>query len=86
MVSDGLAPSAEALFQHLRTVRTSLAKSEGIAAYMVFADRTLIEMAERRPNDAAAMRAIYGVGERKFERYGPVFLKEIRWFEAEARV
>lgn len=77
-----LDASGDALFQHLRQVRTGLAKTEGIAAYMVFADRTLVEMAERRPGDVEALSQIYGVGQRKLERYGPVFLREIKAFPA----
>ncbi len=80
-VQADLQPPAAALFEHLRQVRTGLAKAEGIAAYMVFADRTLVEMAERRPADADALRALYGVGERKLERYGSVFLSEIAGFQ-----
>jgi ATP-dependent DNA helicase RecQ len=79
----GLEPSAAALFQQLRELRTSLAKSEGIAAYMVFADRTLVEMAERLPSDVAAFRMLYGVGERKLQRYGAIFLAEIEAFLAQ---
>jgi ATP-dependent DNA helicase RecQ len=80
IVQAALEPSAAALFEQLRKLRTSLAKSEGIAAYMVFADRTLVEMAERRPADAAVLSAIHGVGERKLGRYGSVFLAEIEAF------
>ncbi len=79
----GLDASAEALFQHLRKVRTGLAKSEGIAAYMVFADRTLVEMAERRPTDLESLGTVYGVGGRKLERYGALFITEIAQFPAE---
>ena len=55
-----LSPSAAALFQQLRELRHELAKAEGIAAYMVFADRTLIEMAERRPPTLAASGVLRG--------------------------
>ena len=79
--ADGLDPSAAALFQQLRELRTTLAKSEGIAAYMVFADRTLIEMAERAPSDAVQLRELHGVGERKLQRYGARFLAEIEAFQ-----
>ena len=41
-----------ALFEHLRALRLEIARSEAIAAYMVFADRTLIDMARLRPRDA----------------------------------
>jgi ATP-dependent DNA helicase RecQ len=77
---DTLEPSASALFEQLRKLRTTLAKAEGIAAYMVFADRTLVEMAERRPASDVAMKALHGVGERKLQRYGAIFLAEIDAF------
>ena len=79
----GLEPSAAALFEQLRELRTSLAKAEGIAAYMVFADRTLVEMAERRPATSRRFRLLHGVGERKLQRYGAIFLAEIDAFLAQ---
>jgi ATP-dependent DNA helicase RecQ len=48
-----------------------------MAAYMIFPDRTLIEMAERRPQKLDEMRRIYGVGERKLTQYGQAFLQAI---------
>ena len=47
-------------------------------AYVVFADRTLLELASNRPASAGAMREIHGVGEAKLERYGAAFLDVIR--------
>ena len=44
---------------------------------MVFPDRTLIELARRRPATLAEMKAIHGVGEMKLARYGPAFLAAI---------
>ena len=70
------APAA-ALFEHLRALRLDLARREKIAAYMVFADRTLIEMARQRPASLAGLKAIHGVGETKLARYGEAFLREI---------
>src|SRR5262249_45930795 len=69
-------PSA-ALFDRLRALRLDIARREKIAAYMVFADRTLIEMARQRPASLAGLKAIHGVGEMKLARYGGMFLKEI---------
>ena len=60
----------EALFQHLRGLRATIARAEGIAAFMVFPDRTLIEMAKSKPVDLYALRTVHGVGERKREAYG----------------
>jgi ATP-dependent DNA helicase RecQ len=75
---EALDPAEKELFERLRSLRAELAKAESIAAYMVFPDRTLIEMAQRKPNGLDALRGIHGVGERKLERYGETFLQFIR--------
>jgi ATP-dependent DNA helicase RecQ len=65
------------IFEALRKLRRELAKDQGLAAYMVFADRTLLEMAERRPATLDDLRGIHGVGERKMALYGEAFLEAI---------
>ena len=50
----------------------------GVPAYVVFPDRTLIEMAALKPTSLDEMAAVSGVGARKLERYGPTFLKILR--------
>ena len=72
-----LDAEASALFETLRALRLDIARHEKIAAYMVFADRTLIEFARRRPATPAEMKAIHGVGESKLARYGEAFLRAI---------
>jgi ATP-dependent DNA helicase RecQ len=74
---------AAALFDRLRALRLDIARREKIAAYMVFADRTLIEMARQRPTSLAALKAIHGVGEMKLTRYGETFLNAIAGRRAE---
>ena len=64
----------------LRARRRDIAREEGVPAFMVFADRTLIEMAEKQPATLDQMAAIYGVGERKLERYGEAFLDALAAF------
>ena len=54
-----------ALFEALRKRRSELAKEQRVAAYVVFADKTLIDMARRKPANAAEMSAVHGVGEAK---------------------
>jgi ATP-dependent DNA helicase RecQ len=76
----GLAPGDEPLFQHLRALRGAIAREEGVAAFMIFPDRTLIEMARLRPIDLHALRFVQGVGERKLAAYGGVFVKAIAEF------
>ncbi|MCX4194420.1 RecQ family ATP-dependent DNA helicase [Methylobacterium organophilum] len=77
-----LSEADEALFQHLRGLRATLARAEGIAAFMVFPDRTLIEMARQKPVDLWALRTVHGVGERKREAYGDKFVAAIADFLA----
>ena len=78
---DGLEEADSELFDALRALRLTLAKAEGVAAYMVFSDRTLIEMAASRPMDEAGMAALHGVGERKLKRYGEAFLETVRTWQ-----
>ena len=70
LVSDEDAP----LLSALKARRRALAEAAGLPAYMIFTDRTLIEMAEARPADIDAMARISGVGAKKLERYGRDFL------------
>ena len=68
------------LFRRLRALRAKAARFQGIPAYMVFSDKTLREMAVRRPATMAQLRAVGGVGSAKAERYGRQFLEEIQNF------
>jgi ATP-dependent DNA helicase RecQ len=67
-----------ALLEALKALRTRLAQSQKVPAYVVFSDRTLIELATRRPSNSTAMREIHGIGDAKLERYGAPFLEVIR--------
>jgi ATP-dependent DNA helicase RecQ len=73
-----------ALFEALRRRRSELAKAQRVAAYVVFADKTLIDMARRKPRAAAEMGAVHGVGEAKLKRYGDIFLEVVREHVARA--
>jgi ATP-dependent DNA helicase RecQ len=66
-----------ALLAALKALRRSLAEAREVPAYVVFSDRTLIEMATRKPASLDAMRAVHGVGERKLADYGPAFLEVV---------
>jgi ATP-dependent DNA helicase RecQ len=78
--SGDLDPQGQELFQHLRALRAAIARDEGVAAFIIFPDRTLIEMARLRPLDLHALRLIHGVGERKLKDYGGLFVKAIGEF------
>jgi ATP-dependent DNA helicase RecQ len=73
-----LDDDAAALFAELRALRGSIAKEEQVPAYVVFPDRTLAEIATRRPRSTAALADIRGVGPAKLEKYGERFLALIR--------
>ncbi len=65
------------LLAALKAKRRELAEAARLPAYIVFNDRTLIEMAEQRPMTLDQMAKISGVGAKKLERYGQVFLAVI---------
>jgi ATP-dependent DNA helicase RecQ len=65
------------LLAALKARRRALAEAQNVPAYVVFPDRTLIEMAERKPATLDQMAGITGVGARKLESYGTAFLEVI---------
>ncbi|MHB8829606.1 MAG: RQC domain-containing protein, partial [Syntrophales bacterium] len=68
----------EKLFELLRTRRAELARSKGIPAYMIFSDKTLQEMAQRKPKTLEQFSTVSGVGLAKQEQYGAIFLDIIK--------
>ncbi|MBU4373553.1 MAG: DNA helicase RecQ, partial [Euryarchaeota archaeon] len=68
------------LFEALRTLRKTLADAENYPPYMIFNDASLKQMAARRPCTPEDFRNITGVGDKKLERYGAIFIGEIRRF------
>ena len=75
-------PRADALLVRLKALRLKLAKSRGVAAYLVFSDRTLIDMAHRIPLTKWDFGEVSGVGASKLEQFGDIFLEEIKSFVA----
>jgi ATP-dependent DNA helicase RecQ len=73
LVSEDDAP----LLAALKARRRAFAEAARVPAYVVFTDRTLIEMAEKRPRTLDEMARIGGVGAAKLERYGAAFLEVI---------
>jgi ATP-dependent DNA helicase RecQ len=68
------APADTELFERLRALRKKLADEQGVPPYVVFSDRTLHEMAARKPSNPEEMLSISGVGETKLTRYSGPFL------------
>jgi ATP-dependent DNA helicase RecQ len=76
-----LTDEESALFEHLRELRLRLARESNVPPYVVFSDATLRGMAQQRPGTETAMKAVSGVGARKWERYGEAFVEAIRTFQ-----
>ena len=69
-----LSNEEAAVFEKLRALRMELAKEHKVPPYIIFSDKTLIQMAVERPSNKEEMLAVSGVGESKFEKYGEQFL------------
>ncbi|MDC0980330.1 DNA helicase RecQ [Bdellovibrionales bacterium] len=65
------------LFDRLRKVRLELAKEQKVPPYVIFHDTALVEMAKARPKNLDQMLSIQGVGVKKLEKYGDLFLREL---------
>jgi len=72
------SPADAQLLERLRALRTRIAREEQVPAYVVFADRTLLEIAVRRPKSPYALGEIRGVGPMKIDKYGERFLELVR--------
>ncbi len=70
-------PDADPLFEKLRALRKRLADERGVPAYIIFNDKVLRAMCDERPATAAELLAISGIGPKKLERYGQLFLDAI---------
>jgi ATP-dependent DNA helicase RecQ len=66
------------LFERLRGVRLEIARARGVPPYVIFHDTTLREMARLRPKTMGELHGIRGVGVRKAEDLGEIFLTAIR--------
>lgn len=75
--SDTLNSRGLELFEQLRDLRKTIAKEEGMPPYIIFSDKTLVDMCVRSPFDKSEMLKVTGVGENKFEKYGERFLNVI---------
>ncbi len=72
-----IAEADRALFAALRQKRLEIARAQNVPPYVIFHDKTLIELAAARPASRREMAEVPGVGEAKLDRYGPAFLSVI---------
>lgn len=73
-----LDESDEELFERLRELRMKISKEEKVPPYIVFSDKTLIQMCAMKPATKEEMLAVSGVGEAKYQKYGEQFLTAIQ--------
>jgi ATP-dependent DNA helicase RecQ len=73
----GDIPCDELLFERLRALRRRIADEHDVAAYIIFSDVALREMANKYPENAEEFARISGVGKQKLEAYSQPFIDEI---------
>ncbi len=78
--TDSLTSAGFDLFETLKKLRLEIAREEAVPPYIVFSDKTLIDMCVKLPKDKAKMLAVSGVGEAKYDKYGERFIQEIEEF------
>ncbi|MDR3190481.1 MAG: DNA helicase RecQ [Lactobacillaceae bacterium] len=76
-----LSGAAQSMFEHLRQLRLSIAREQGMAPFIIFPDTTLVALAENQPQTMAEMGMMPGIGEKKLAQYGEQFLDAILTFE-----
>ena len=62
------------LFERLRVHRAEIARERKLPAYVIALDRTLVELARRRPTTLTDLASVYGFGPSRIEQYGQGFL------------
>ena len=82
-VMDELTGSGLDLFGKLRELRFEIAQSEGLPPYVVFGDKSLADMCVRAPRRVEDMLGIYGMGERKYEKYAARFFAAIEEYRTD---
>ena len=77
-VSAGQQDIDRGLFEKLRALRLEIARQEKVPPYIVFSDKTLVQMCILKPQGRTEMLRVSGVGEMKYAKYGERFLEVLR--------
>ena len=78
--TDKLTKAGYELFEILRKLRLTIAREEGMPPYIIFSDKTLIDMSAKAPRTKTSMLNVSGVGEVKYNKYGKRFIEAIVTF------
>lgn len=73
--TDRLNAKGQALFERLRTLRSEIAREENLPPYIIFSDKTLVDLCVKLPFTREEMLSVSGVGENKYARYGVRFMQ-----------
>ena len=76
-------PDEKRLYARLSDLRKRVAKEQKVPPFIIFTNVTLLDMVKKRPHTREQMLRVTGVGEGKWDRYGEIFLREIRLWEEE---
>jgi ATP-dependent DNA helicase RecQ len=82
---EALAAPEASLLDALKRLRLAMAKQRRMPPYLIFSDRTLIDMAKRRPRDVDEFAEVNGVGASKLKNFATPFLTAIREHEARGK-
>ena len=78
--TDSLTAAGYDLFEELRGLRLEIAREDSLPPYIIFNDKTLIQMCVKLPKTEEGLLTVSGVGENKLAKYGDRFLKAIASF------
>ncbi len=78
--TDSLTRAGYNLFETLRQLRMTIAREEALPPYIIFSDKTLIDMSAKLPQNREAMLNVSGVGAAKYEKYGERFIEAVAEF------
>ena len=81
-----LTSEGDRLLTKLKALRLDLARARNVPAFVVFSDNTLIEMAAIMPRDLTGLAEVNGVGPKKLQDYGEIFLSAIKEANAAASI
>ena len=78
--TDVLTKAGYSLFDELKKLRLVIAREQALPPYIIFSDKTLIDMSAKAPLDKAGMLRVSGVGEAKYGKYGARFMEAVARF------
>lgn len=69
---------AACIYDYLVSVRNRMADNQGIKTFQILSNHTLMDMSFRRPSQESEIKAVYGIGPAKFDKFGLLFLNAVQ--------